>query len=76
MIWQEFDITLSDKKLDDMGIDKFTESKVMVALENVYSFHKSYNDNSDEVVLIFFINGDSMQVNCSYETMKKIMKCR
>lgn len=76
MIWHEFDITLSDKKLDEMGIDKFTESKAMVALDNVYSFHKSYNESSDEVTFIMFTNGDTMQVNCSYETMKKIMRCR
>ena len=76
MIWHEFDITLSDKKLDEMGIDKFTESKAMVALDNVYSFHKSYNESSYEVTFIMFMNGDTMQVNCSYETMKKIMRCR
>jgi hypothetical protein len=76
MIWHEFDITLSDKKLDEMGIDKFTESKAMIALDNVYSFHKSYNESSDEVTFIMFTNGDTMQVNCSYETMKKIMRCR
>jgi len=76
MIWHEFDITLSDKKLDEMGIDKFTESKAMIALENVYSFHKSYNESGDEVTFIMFINGDTMQVNCTYETMKKIMRCR
>jgi hypothetical protein len=76
MIWHEFDITLSDKKLDEMGIDKFTESKAMIALDNVYSFHKSYNESSDEVTFIMFMNGDTMQVNCSYETMKKIMRCR
>jgi hypothetical protein len=76
MIWHEFDITLSDKKLDEMGIDKFTESKAMIALDNVYSFHESYNESSDEVTFIMFMNGDTMQVNCSYETMKKIMRCR
>lgn len=76
MIWHEFDITLSDKKLDEMGIDKFTESKAMIALENVYSFHKSYNEAGDEVTFIMFINGDTMQVNCTYDNMKKIMRCR
>lgn len=76
MLWHEFEIELFDKKLDEMGITKHTKSKAMVSLENIYSFHRSYNDNGDEVTFIMFMNGDSMQVLESYESVKRIMKCR
>lgn len=76
MIWHEFDINLFDKKLDDMGINKYTPSKAMVAIDNIYSFHKSYNDDGDEVTFIMFLNGDTMQVNETYDQVKRIMKCR
>jgi len=76
MIWHEFEIELFDKKLDEMGITERSRSKAMVSIDNIYSFHKSHNEAGDEVTFIMFINGDSMQVNETYENMKKIMKCR
>jgi len=76
MLWHEFDIMLSDKKLEDMGINKRSSAKAMVSLENIYSFHSSYNDDGDEVTLIMFVNGDIIQVNQTYDEVKKIMRCR
>lgn len=76
MIWHEFDITLSDKNLEEMGIRKRSEAKAMISLENIYSFHSSYNDEGDEVTLITFVNGDIIQVNQTYEQVKKIMRCK
>ncbi len=43
---------------------------------NALISYDAYNESSDEVTFIMFMNGDTMQVNCSYETMKKIMRCR
>ena len=76
MLWHEFDIMLSDKKLEEMGINKRSSAKAMVSLENIYSFHSSYNDDGDEVTLIMFVNDDIIQVNQTYDEVKKIMRCR
>lgn len=76
MIWHEFDIMLSDKSLEEMGIKKRSSAKAMVSLENVYTFHSSYNDEGEEVTLIMFMNGDMIQVNQTYEEVKKIMRCK
>jgi hypothetical protein len=59
-----------------MGIKKRSSAKAMVSLENVYTFHSSYNDEGDEVTLIMFMNGDMIQVNQTYEEVKKIMRCK
>lgn len=77
MIWYEFNVTVYDKTLSDMGVDSGKEVKAMVDLNQIYSFNQTFiNDSGFECTLLNFSNGETMVVNESYEMVKKIMRCK
>lgn len=77
MIWYEFNISIYDQKLEDLGVSTYRNAKAMVNLNDIQHFSQTYiNDTETECTLINFVNGDSMVVNEPYDQVKKIMRCK
>jgi uncharacterized protein YlzI (FlbEa/FlbD family) len=77
MIWYEFNISIYDQKLEDLGVSTYRNAKAMVNLNDIQHFSQTYiHDTDTECTLINFVNGDSMVVNESYDQVKRIMRCK
>jgi len=72
-MWHEFTIAIFDRKMEEMGINETEPSKATIDLDTVVRFYKTYDDQGIYKTMLVFQDGDTMQVDETYQSIKDIL---
>lgn len=72
-MWAEFTVTIYDRKLDDMGITSEKKSRASCEVDTIIRYIETFDGEDNIVTMLYFNDGDSMQVDESYEYIKKLV---